>query len=60
MLYISDNKQGCWFLSHGNKGTNKLRMSTQQAESNVQLLIDLSMDMMLHQMKGIGSGRQDV
>jgi len=35
-------------------------MSIWQAESNVQSLIDLSADTMLHQMKGIGNGRQDV
>jgi hypothetical protein len=35
-------------------------MLTQQAESNVQSLIDLSMDTMLHQMKRIGNGKQDV
>jgi hypothetical protein len=35
-------------------------MSTQQAKSNVQSLIDLFMDTMLHQMKGIGNGKQDV
>jgi hypothetical protein len=27
---------------------------------NVQSLIDLSIDIMSHQMKGIGNGRQDV
>jgi hypothetical protein len=35
-------------------------VSTQQAESNVQLLIDLFTDMMLHQMKGIENGEQNV
>jgi hypothetical protein len=35
-------------------------MSTQQVESNVQSLIDLYVDIMPHQMKGIGNGRQDV
>lgn len=44
MLYKSNSKQGCWFLPYGNKGTNILWMSTKQAESNVQSLIDLSMD----------------
>jgi hypothetical protein len=28
MLNKSDNKRGCWFLPHGNKGTHKLCMST--------------------------------
>jgi hypothetical protein len=42
------------------KGTQKLHMSTQQVGSNVQSLIDLSMDTMSYQMKGIGNGRQDV
>jgi hypothetical protein len=35
-------------------------MSTKQAESNVQSPIDLSMDTMPHQMKGIGNDRQGV
>jgi len=60
MLYKSDTKQGCRFLRHGNKGIHKLRMSTWQGESNVQSLIDLSIDTMPHQMKGIKIGRQDV
>jgi hypothetical protein len=49
-----------WFLLHGNKGTHKLRILTKQSESNVQSLIDLFTDTMLHQMKGIGNGKQDV
>ncbi len=61
VLYKSNNKQGCWFLPHGNKGTHKLQMSTNQTESNVQSLIHLTMDIMSNQMKGIGlNGRQDV
>jgi hypothetical protein len=43
-----------------NKGTQKLQMSTNQAESNVQSLIDLMAYIMAHQMKGIGNGRQHV
>ncbi len=35
-------------------------MSIRQAESNVQSLIDLSINTMLHQTKMIGNGRQDV
>jgi hypothetical protein len=56
MLYKYDSKRGYQFLPHGNKGTHKLRMSTKQAKSNVQSLIDLTIDTMLHQMKGIGNG----
>jgi hypothetical protein len=41
----------------GNKGTHKLCISTMQVESNVQSLIDLSMDIMPHQMKWIRNGR---
>jgi hypothetical protein len=33
---------------------------TKQEKSNVQLLIDLSVDIMPHQLKGIESGKQDV
>jgi hypothetical protein len=35
-------------------------MSTNQAESNVQSLIDLMAYIMPHQMKGIGNGQQHV
>jgi hypothetical protein len=35
-------------------------MSIWQTKSNVQSLIDLFVDMMPHQMKGIGNGKQDV
>jgi hypothetical protein len=60
ILYKSNSKRGCWFLRHGNKGTHKLWMLIKQSESNVQSLIDLFVDTMSHQMKGIGNGRQDV
>jgi hypothetical protein len=60
MLYKSDSKRAYQFLPHGNKGTHKLHMSTRQAESNVQLLIDLFVNTMPYQMKGIGNGRQYV
>ncbi len=60
MFYKSNNKRGCWFLPHDNKGTHKLQISTKQVESNVQSLIDLSIDTMPHQMKGIGNGRQEL
>jgi hypothetical protein len=58
MLYKLDNKQGCWFLPHGNKGTHKLHMITQQVKSNVQSLIDLLTNIMPHKMKWIKNGRQ--
>jgi hypothetical protein len=35
-------------------------MSTQQVDFNVQSLINLFADTMLHKMKGIGNDRQDV
>ncbi len=60
MLYKLDNKRGYRFLPHQNKSTHKLHMSTQQAESNVQSSIDLFVDTMSNQIKGIGNGRQDV
>jgi hypothetical protein len=37
-----------------------IHTTMQHAESNVQSLIDLCVDTMPHQMKGIGNGRQDV
>ncbi len=60
MLYKIDSKWGCTFLPHGNKSSHKLQTPTKQVESNVQSLIDLSADTMLHQLKGIRNGRQDV
>jgi hypothetical protein len=56
MLYKYDSKRGYQFLPHGNKGTRKLPMSTKQVKSNVQSLINLTTNIMLHQMKGIGNG----
>jgi hypothetical protein len=56
MLYKYDSKKGYQFLPHGNKGTHKLRMSIKQEKSNVQSLIGLTTNIMLHQMKGIGNG----
>jgi hypothetical protein len=60
MLYKLDSKWGCRFLPHGKKGTHKLWISTRQAESNAQSLINLSAGIIPCQMKGIGNGRQDV
>jgi len=60
MSYKSNSKWSCQFLPHGNQCTHKLRISTKQVESNVQSLIDLFIDIMPHQMKSIGNGRQDV
>jgi hypothetical protein len=60
MLYKVDSKQKCKFLLHKNKGLHKLWIRTEQVESNVQLLIDLSVDTMPHKLKGIRNGRHDV
>lgn len=60
MLYKYDSKKGYQFLPHGNKGTHKLRMSIKQEKSNVQSLIGLTTNTMLHQMKGIGNGWKDM
>jgi hypothetical protein len=60
MLYKVDSKQKCKFLLHKNKGLHKLWIRTEQVESNVQLLIDLSVDIMPHQLNGIRNGRHDV
>jgi hypothetical protein len=57
MLYKGFSKQGYMFLPHGNKGTHKLHTTMQHETSNVQSLIDLCANIMLHQMKGIGNGR---
>lgn len=60
MLYKVDSKQGCRLLPHNNKGLHKPWTPTKQAKSNVQLLIDLNVDTMPHQLKGIRNGRHDV
>ncbi len=59
MLYKSNSKRSCQFLPHGNKGTHKLQISTKHIKSNVQSLLDLFADIMPHQMKSMGNGRQD-
>jgi hypothetical protein len=60
MLYKANSKRGCRFLRHNNKGLHKPWTPTKQAKSNVQLLIDLSVDTMPHKLKGIRNGRHDV
>jgi hypothetical protein len=60
MLYKVNPKRECKFLPHGNKGSHKLWTPTKQAKSNVQSLINLSVNTMPHQLKGIENGRQDV
>jgi hypothetical protein len=60
MLYEANSKQGCRFLPHGNKGLHKLQTPTKQVESNVQSLIDLSVNTMPHQLKGIENAKHDV
>ncbi len=39
---------------------SKLQTPTKQVESNVQSLIDLNVDTMPHQLKGIENGKHDV
>ncbi len=60
MLYKIDCKQGYRFLLHGDKGLHKLQTPMKHIKSNVQSLIDLCCNTMLHQMKGIKNGRYDV
>jgi hypothetical protein len=48
MLYKTNPKQGCRFWPHDNKGSHKLRTLTKQVELNVQSLIDLIANTMLH------------
>jgi hypothetical protein len=57
MSYKQENKRGCKILPHRNKGSQKKRAPTIQAESNIQFLIEQCVDVMPHQMKGIGDGR---
>jgi hypothetical protein len=60
MLYKIYSKRGCKFLPHDNKGSHKTSNFKQASKSNVQSLIDLSVDIMSHQLKGIKNGRQDL
>ncbi len=60
MSYKQESKKGCRVLPHQNKGSQKYRALTIQAESNIKSLIEQCVDVMPHQMKGIGNGRQDV
>jgi hypothetical protein len=60
MLYKVDFKRRCRFWLHDNKSSDKLRTPTKQVESNVQSLIDLNVNTMSHQLKGIKNGRKDV
>ncbi len=53
-------KQGYRFLPNGNKDTLKLHITMQHVKSNVQSLIDLCVNTMSHQMKGVGNGRHGV
>jgi len=57
MIYKVDSKQRCRFLLHGNKGSHKLWTPTIRAESNFQSLINLNVNTMSHQLKGIKNGR---
>ncbi len=60
LSYKQDRKCGTRQRSHGNDGMKKQRVITKQVESNVPLLIDQCVDVMPHQMKGIGNGKQNV
>jgi hypothetical protein len=61
MLYKVNSKQGCRFLLHEKKACiNSKLQPIKHVESNVQLLIDLSVDTMPHQLKGIKNGKHDV
>jgi hypothetical protein len=58
--YKQESKRRCRIIPHQNKGSQKQQAPMIQAESNIQFLIEQCVDVMLHQMKDIGNGRQDV
>jgi hypothetical protein len=60
LFYKQNSKCGTRQRLHGNAGMKKPQIATRQAESNVQSLINQCIDVMPHQMKGFGNGRQDV
>jgi hypothetical protein len=60
ILFKWESQFRCKFLPHGNKGTKKQHYATRQVVSNVKAPIMKCVDVMPHQMKGIGDGWQDV
>jgi len=59
LFYKHDSKCGTRQRLHGNVRMKK-QVTTKHAKNNVQLSINQYIDVMPHQMKGIGNGRQDV
>ncbi len=52
-----DCKQSCKFLPHGNKSLHELRTPMKHVKSIVQSLMDLCVDTMPHEMKGMYNGK---
>ncbi len=59
-LYKQKSWHGCRYLLHGNKGTKNQLCAMRQVVSNVKALTMRCVDVMPHQMKGIGDGWHDV
>ena len=45
---------------HGNAGCLRPRKHVVQAEASMQFVVQMNADLMPHQMKSLGVGRQDV
>jgi hypothetical protein len=58
--YKQENKKGVGLYHIKIRGVKMQRTPMIQVESNIQFLIEQCVDVMLHQMKDIGNGRQDV
>jgi hypothetical protein len=58
--YKQENKKGVGLYHIKIRGVKSKRTPMIQVESNIQFLIEQCVDVMLHQMKDIGNGRQDV
>lgn len=60
MTYKQRYRNGKRSSTHGNKGMRKPRARTIQAQATMESIIRMNADQMPHQMKGTGSGRQDI
>lgn len=58
--YKKAARSGSITSSHGNSGQLRPRPATVQAEGTIHAIVRMNADLMPHQMKGIGGGRQDV
>ena len=60
MVYRRKSRMGFVSSVHDNVGFLRPRKHVVQAEASMQSLIRMNADLMPHQMKSLGAGRQDV